>query len=110
MMMILMIKTQLEMCVFCVFFSYPHIKLACVDWKTNTTKTFGYCSYLQKPKRMWIIHVLLFQSVRIYVENSFGAGESPCLSASLFLSSINVAAGRRSVGRVARHQDSDRSV
>lgn len=59
---------------------------------------------------MLIIHVLLFQSVRMYLENSFGAGESPCLSALLFLSSINVAAARRSVGRVARHQDSDRNV
>lgn len=51
---------------------------------------------------MLIMHVLLFQRLRVYLENPFGAGESPCLSASLFLSSINVAAGRRPAGRVAR--------
>lgn len=59
---------------------------------------------------MLIMHALLFQRLRVYLENPFGAGESPCLSASLFLSSINVAAGRRPAGRVAGHQDSDRGV
>lgn len=59
---------------------------------------------------MLIMHALLFQRLRVYLENPFGAGESPCLSASLFLSSINVAAGRRTAGRVAGHRDSDRSV
>lgn len=42
----MVIKTQLEMCVFWVFFSYPHIKLACEDWKTNTDITKTFCSYL----------------------------------------------------------------
>lgn len=55
---------------------------------------------------MLIVYVLFFQRLRVSLENPFGADESPPLSASLFLSSISVAAGRRLVGRVAGQQDS----
>lgn len=59
---------------------------------------------------MLIMCLLFFQRVKGSLENPFGAGESSCLSASLFLSSINVAAGKRPVGGVAGQQDSDRGV
>lgn len=57
--------------------------------------------FVEAKEGVLIVYALFIQRLRVSLENPFGAGESARLSASLFLSSISVAAGRRPVGRAA---------
>ena len=73
------------------------IQIVC--WCIFSSLTLCYSYYFWRLDKN-VDHAVISEVKGIW-KNPFGAGESPCLSDSLFLSSISVAAGRRPAGRVA---------